>query len=328
MEPTRLNNSNRIARCCLDHFRSLPKTGMPTTNEWTVLSAILVHNSTDDNFSVVSLGTGTKCMPRNSLDSTGYLVNDSHAEVLARRGMLRFLLSEICKCHETESNILKYSAAERKFQLNPDISFHFFSTHSPCGDGSIFNHTVADSVKRIKLTFDSDNVGDIVTVNNFTGGKLLTPNQPDQMAQDLAAIRTKPGRGERTASVSCSDKLARWNCVGLQGALLHTILEPVIYFSSLTFCGPNNNVAAIERSIWKRWSNADSLPKPFCMQTPTIQLTDHNISFEFQKRDECQPSPASIVWCNVAERLFEYFLDDSRIKFIKFSNFQEIGSYC
>lgn len=274
---------------------------MPTKNEWTVLSAILVHNSADDHFSVVSLGTGTKCMPSASLDCTGYLVNDSHAEVLARRGFLRFLLSEICRCHDTESKILSYSAAERKFQLNPCISFHFFSTHPPCGDGSIFNHTVTDSNKRIRLTVNAGDVGDVLTVKSFTGGKLLTPNQPDLMAQDVEAIRTKPGRGERTASVSCSDKLARWNCVGLQGALLHTILEPVVYFSSLTFCG-NNNVAAIERSIWTRWSNIESLPKPFCMQKPTVQLTDNNISFEFEKREERQPSPASIVWCNVADR--------------------------
>lgn len=303
------NNSNRIARCCLEHFQTLPKTGKPTSNEWTVLSAILVHNSIDDNFSVISLGTGTKCMPKNSLDSTGYLVNDSHAEVLARRGLLRFLLSEMCKAHDSESNILSYSAAKRKFQLSPNISFHFFSTHSPCGDGSIFNHTEADFIKRFKIAIDADNVGDILTSTvNFTGGKLLTSNQPDLMAQDIAAIRTKPGRGERTASVSCSDKLARWNCVGLQGALLHTILEPVIYFSSLTFCG-TNNVAAIER-IWTRWSNTDSLPNPFSMQTPTVQLTDNNIRFEFEKRDDSQPpSPASIVWCKVSERLFESFVD-------------------
>ena len=28
--------------------------------------------------------------------------------------------------------------------------------------------------------------------------------------------RTKPGRGERTCCMSCSDKLARWHAVGLQ----------------------------------------------------------------------------------------------------------------
>lgn len=32
----------------------------------------------------------------------------------------------------------------------------------------------------------------------------------------VGAVRTKPGRGDPTLSVSCSDKMARWNSVGMQ----------------------------------------------------------------------------------------------------------------
>jgi len=45
-------------------------------------------------------------------------------------------------------------------------------------------------------------------------------------------LRTKPGRGERTLSMSCSDKILKWNVVGAQGALLaHFLSSPIHFFS-------------------------------------------------------------------------------------------------
>ncbi|KAG4074630.1 hypothetical protein HA402_004501 [Bradysia odoriphaga] len=312
MTPSPLS-ADRIATASLYKFKSLPKTGKPSCNEWTVLSSILKYNSNTDVLEVVAIGTGTKCLGKDYIFSgSGEIINDSHAEVMSRRGFLRYILDSI-----RQRKHFTFDDANKKFRLDPTISFHFFTTHPPCGDASIFDIKDDDDEPKCKKPKrdenGDDNIGGRIPSTHATGGKLFETDVIDLMSQDIGEIRTKPGKGIRTLSVSCSDKLSRWNILGIQGALLDSILERPIYLSSFTICGVGN-VASIERAIWKRWLDKFSitLPERYRMQNPTVTVANEDIKFEFLHTDSRTPSSNSIVWCDVEHRSLEIAVGGKR----------------
>ena len=67
----------------------------------------------------------------------------------------------------------------------------------------------------------------------------------------LGLARTKPGRGERTCCMSCSDKIARWHALGIQGALLSLIIVRPIRLASIVV-GARCSLDALRRAVHLR----------------------------------------------------------------------------
>ncbi|VVC97599.1 unnamed protein product, partial [Leptidea sinapis] len=306
---------NEIANNCIKIYNDLPKSGKPKENEWTVLSCFVQRDKIFGAIKVVSLGTGSKCVGATKMSPSGNIVNDSHAETLARRGLLLYLYSNITQCLNSQESV--FTLEDSYFKLKSNIEFLFYSSQLPCGDASILPkdgcEEMGDLVISLKRNAQTDDVSTETKPNlvdiHRTGAKCLPsskqdPKLPGKDYHVLGQVRTKPGRGDRTLSVSCSDKIAKWIQLGVQGSLLSLLLTEPIYISHFIFgAGVPFSKDSLTRALVTR-NESHLKPK----STPHFyQCVECFPNIKSDKK--LRPAPNSIIWIyNFYLRICKYNL--------------------
>ncbi|TWW73067.1 Double-stranded RNA-specific editase B2 [Takifugu flavidus] len=192
---------------------------------------------------VVSLATGTRCPGRAGARDRAGTLSDCHAEVISRRALLRFLywqlellLRDPADCQE-ESIFTPNTGGGCR--LRDGVLFHMFVSSSPCGDARLncpYESRAAHPSRKFHCHLR-------VKVDGGEGTLPITARTGDQRGSEEA-----PGRP--LGSMSCTDKLAKWSVVGLQGALLSHLIEPV-YLHSLTV-GTLSHTGHLSRAMARR----------------------------------------------------------------------------
>ncbi|XP_019720863.1 tRNA-specific adenosine deaminase 1 isoform X2 [Hippocampus comes] len=409
--------ADEIAKLCYERFNELPRRGKPEPGrEWTSLAAVVkitrCGKSDKVTKEVVSLGTGTKCIGQTAMSPKGDVLNDSHAEVIARRGCVRYLTQELYRAVSGRgSSVFCQTMHQGKWRLQPGISFLFFTSHTPCGDASIIptnwrqlqvctsvtsmktdHRTVGVGLKRkceahiphqdskrpskeendpeetkpddiqeskqpLSLPLSSSasdgepsqspstkthlethaltsaelilknsapsNVSPICCARlnlqvydiHRTGAKsvpggLADPLEPGMGYHSTGLLRLKPGRGESTLSLSCSDKMARWGVLGFQGALLFHYLQEALYFSTVVIGKCPFSHEAMQRALITRCSHISDLPAGFSVPQPVFLHSElefpfsrHQTELQHKEGQGCiTPCGAAVSWCKVPEQ--------------------------
>ena len=112
----------------------------PQLSKYKVLAGIVMtRGATLDESTVICVTTGSKCISGDHLSMEGDVLNDCHAEILARRGLVSFLYDQLNVLSTNPSDsIFESSNTFNRLKVKNDVFFHLYISTAPCGDARIF----------------------------------------------------------------------------------------------------------------------------------------------------------------------------------------------
>uniref|UniRef100_A0A667ZAI8 Adenosine deaminase RNA specific B1 n=1 Tax=Myripristis murdjan TaxID=586833 RepID=A0A667ZAI8_9TELE len=258
--------ADAVSRLVVDKFSELTDNFTSPHARRKVLAGVVMTTGTDvKEAQVICVSTGTKCINGEYMSDRGLALNDCHAEIIARRSLIRYLYTQLeffLSNKEDHQKSIFVRCDKRGYRLKDNVQFHLYISTSPCGDARIFSPHEAGV----------EDQGDRHP-NRKARGQLRTKIESGEgtiPVRSSNTIQTWDGvlQGERLLTMSCSDKIARWNVVGIQGSLMSYFTEP-IYFSSIIL-GSLYHADHLSRAMYQRIADIEDLPQQFTLNRPLL----------------------------------------------------------
>jgi len=240
----------------------------------------------------------------------GERLRDCHAEVLARRALRRYLSEEIWRdeVEGREPSILQQCKEKSSlyYKLRTNVTLHFYCSSAPCGNATlkkfssfkkeVLRHDLSETswpsekhefmpghsipLGQFALLTKKDNTQNESVETELTPAAIMRAGiakkestWPANRSTDWCPPGTTTVWSNHGSLHTCSDKLCRWNCLGLQGSLLAHWMEP-LYIATLTV-GRKLSAVACRRAVCCRVGKSEDTKcgKAYRLHHPAIMGT-------------------------------------------------------